>query len=133
MRLYTATSERRRLRAFFVIGLALVLVLSGRLIWLQLFTGQALKVRAAEQWYRDLPLMAERGTIYDANGLVLANSTLTYRVYLRPVAITNQENTAQIIANILGMSYENILRKASSTTVSEWLLKCRWIRLPPCS
>ena len=123
MRLYTATSEKRRLRAFFIVALAIIVVLSGRLIWLQILTGQALKVKAADQWYRDLPLMAERGTIYDRNGLTLATSSLTYSVYLRPVAVKDKENTARTLAEILGMSYERVLQKASSTTVSEWLIK----------
>lgn len=123
MRIYTVTSEKRRLVAFFAVAMALVVILSGRLIWLQILTGQALKVRAADQWYRDLPLMAERGTIYDTNGLVLATSTLTYSVYLRPVAVKDKEKTAKTIAEILGLSYERVLQKASSTTVSEWLLK----------
>ena len=123
MRLYTATSEKRRLVAFFAVAMAIVAVLSGRLIWLQIFTGQALKVRAADQWYRDLPLMAERGTIYDTNGLVLATSTLTYSVYLRPVAVKDKEGTAHTLSNILGLSYERVLQKARSKTVSEWLIK----------
>lgn len=123
MRLYTATSEKRRLRAFFVVGLAIVMVLSGRLFWLQILTGQALQVRAADQWYRDLPLMAERGTIYDRNGLVLATASLTYSVYLRPVAITDKEGTARVLSEILDLSYERVLQKASSKTVSEWLIK----------
>ncbi|MCQ2382262.1 MAG: PASTA domain-containing protein [Clostridia bacterium] len=123
MLLYTVTSERRRLTAFFAVALAIVIVLSGRLIWLQILTGQALKVRAADQWYRDLPLMAERGTIYDTNGLVLATSSLTYSVYLRPVAVKNREATAQTLSQVLGLSYERVLQKASSKTVSEWLIK----------
>ncbi len=123
MRLYTVTSEKRRLSAFFAVAMAIVMVLSGRLIWLQILTGQVLKVRAAEQWYRDLPLMAERGTIYDTNGLVLATSTMTYSVYLRPVAVKDKAGTARTIANILGLSYETILKKAQSSTVSEWLIK----------
>lgn len=123
MKLYTATSEKRRLFSLAVVALVVIVVLSGRLIWLQLFTGQALKVKAAEQWYRDLPLMAQRGNIYDHNGVLLASSTLTYSVYLRPVAIKDKEQTAHIIADILSMSYDNILRKASSKTVSEWLIK----------
>ncbi len=123
MRLYTLTSEKRRLSAFFAVAMTIVIVLSGRLIWLQILTGQALKVRAAEQWYRDLPLMAERGTIYDANGLVLATSTLTYSVYLRPVAVKDKEGTARSLSEILDLSYERILSKAQSTTVSEWLIK----------
>ncbi|MBO5229524.1 MAG: PASTA domain-containing protein [Clostridia bacterium] len=123
MRLYTATSEKRRLFAFFCVAMAIIVVLCGRLIWLQILTGQALQVRAADQWYRDLPLMAKRGTIYDRNGLVLATSTLTYSVYLRPVAVTDPEKTARTLADILDLSYERVLQKASSTTVSEWLIK----------
>ena len=123
MRLYTATSEKRRLCAFFCVAMAIVVVLSGRLLWLQILTGQALQVRAAEQWYRDLPLMAERGTIYDRNGLVLASSSLTYSVYLRPVAVKEKEKTAETLAQILGLSYERVLQKATSSTVSEWLIK----------
>ncbi len=123
MLLYTVTSERRRLTAFFAIALAIVIVLSGRLIWLQILTGQALKVRAADQWYRDLPLMAERGTIYDTNGLVLATSSLTYSVYLRPVAVKDQETTARTLSQILKLSYERVLQKVTSKTVSEWLIK----------
>lgn len=123
MRLYTATSEKRRLWALAVVALAVLVVLSSRLIWLQLLTGKALQVRAAEQWYRDLPLMAQRGNIYDQNGVLLAQSTLTYSVYLRPVAVKDKEGTARTIAEILSMSYDNVLRKASSKTVSEWLIK----------
>jgi len=123
MRLYTTTSEKRRLFAFFVVSMAVIMVLSGRLVWLQILTGQALQVRAADQWYRDLPLMAERGTIYDSNGLVLANSVLTYSVYLRPVAVKNKETTARTLSEILNLSYERVLQKASSKTVSEWLIK----------
>ncbi len=123
MLLYTVTSERRRLTAFFAVALAIVVVLSGRLIWLQILTGQALKVRAADQWYRDLPLMAERGTIYDTNGLVLATSALTYSVYLRPVAVKDQETTARTLSQILKLSYERVLQKVTSKTVSEWLIK----------
>lgn len=123
MRLYTVTSEKRRLSSFFAVAMAIVVVLSGRLIWLQILTGQSLKVRAADQWYRDLPLMAERGTIYDTNGLVLATSMMTYSVYLRPVAVKDQEYTAQTLSEILGLSYERILNKVCSTTVSEWLIK----------
>ncbi|MCQ2381911.1 MAG: PASTA domain-containing protein, partial [Clostridia bacterium] len=46
-----------------------------------------------------------------------------YSVYLRPVAVKDKENTARVLAETLGMSYERILAKTRSTTVSEWLIK----------
>lgn len=123
MRLYTATSERRRLLSFLIVALCVVLAVSGRLIWLQVFTGQLLQIRASEQWYRDLPLQAKRGDILDINGNVMAQSTLTYSVYLRPVAVVDKENTARTLSAVLSLDYSAVLKKAESRTVSEWLIK----------
>jgi stage V sporulation protein D (sporulation-specific penicillin-binding protein) len=125
MRLYTATSERRRLVSFWVGFLCVIVVITGRLVWLQVFTGQLLQVRANEQWYRDLPLQAKRGDIYDINGNIMAQSTLTYSIYLRPVAVSaaDKESTAQTLSSILSLDYSAVLRKVESRTVSEWLIK----------
>jgi stage V sporulation protein D (sporulation-specific penicillin-binding protein) len=123
MGLYTATSERRRIFVFLVASLCVITVIAGRLVWLQVFTGQILKTRAAEQWYRDLPLQAKRGDILDANGNIMAQSTLTYSVYLRPVAVIDKENTARTLASLLSLDYAAVLRKVESKTVSEWLIK----------
>jgi len=78
---------------------------------------------AAEQWYRDLPLMATRGRILDVNGRVMAESVLSYSVYIRPVAITDPNRLADVLAAELGMSRQSIYNKATSRTVSEWLVK----------
>jgi stage V sporulation protein D (sporulation-specific penicillin-binding protein) len=123
MKLYTTTSEKRRVFALFAVALCIIVAVTGRLVWLQVFTGHALQVKAAEQWYRDLPLMAKRGDIYDVNGNVMAQSSVTYSVYLRPVAVRDKEATSGELASILGLSYDSVLRKAESKTVSEWLIK----------
>jgi stage V sporulation protein D (sporulation-specific penicillin-binding protein) len=109
--------------AFVAAAVCIVIILTSRLVWLQIISGERLKVMAAEQWYRDLPLQAKRGDIYDINGNVLAQSTLTYSVYLRPVAVKSQEYTAQGLASILDLNYEAVLKKVTSKTVSEWLIK----------
>jgi stage V sporulation protein D (sporulation-specific penicillin-binding protein) len=120
---YTFTSQKKRLRVLFVCFSCALVVLTGRLVYVQLFTAQSLRVLAAEQWYRDLPLMAKRGSIYDANGVLMAQSTLTYSVYVRPVAVQNAERVAEILAEHLGMSYDFLLAKVKNRSASEHLIK----------
>ena len=110
---YTQTSLRARTRAFLIVVLCTVLAISGRLVYIQLFSSAKLRFLAAEQWYRDLPLMAERGKILDACGRVMAESSLTYSVYIRPVAITDPGLVADVLAEELGMSRQSIYKKAT--------------------
>jgi len=120
---YTQTSLRSRTRAFLIVVLCAVFALSGRLIYIQLVSSTDLRFLAAEQWYRDLPLMAERGKILDTRGRVMTESMLTYSVYIRPVAITNPGLVADVLSSELKMSRQSIFDKATSRTVSEWLVK----------
>ena len=120
---YTATSVKRRVRVVFAVLACVLLAISGRLVYVQLFTAEALRMLAAEQWYRDLPIQAKRGNVYDRNGILIAQSTLTYSVYVRPVAVTNPERVATVLAENLGLPYEVMLLKAKNRTQSEHLVK----------
>ena len=70
-----------------MISCLLFCALSVRLAVIQLIQGKDLQSKAAEQWYRDLPLEAARGKIYDKNGVVLAESRDVYSIYVRPNAV----------------------------------------------
>jgi stage V sporulation protein D (sporulation-specific penicillin-binding protein) len=120
---YTGATLKHRVRFFFVIILAFVVVLTGRLAYVQLFTAQSLRLLAAEQWYRDLPVMAKRGNIYDRNGILMAQSTLTYSLYVRPVSVKNPEAVATLLSTELKMPYDFLYQKVTSRTVSEHLIK----------
>jgi stage V sporulation protein D (sporulation-specific penicillin-binding protein) len=120
---YTQTSLRSRTRAFLIVVLCAVFALSGRLVYIQLISSAKLRFLAAEQWYRDLPLMAERGKILDCRGRVMTESYLTYSVYVRPVAVTDPNLVADVLSGELEMSRQSIYNKATSRTVSEWLVK----------
>jgi stage V sporulation protein D (sporulation-specific penicillin-binding protein) len=120
---YTATSLKTRLRVFFIVIICVAVTITGRLCYVQLFRASALRFLAAEQWYRDLPLMAKRGNIYDRNGILMAQSTLTYSVYVRPVAVTNPENVAQVLSSHLKTDYNLMLSKAKNRGASDHLIK----------
>lgn len=121
MKAAASTMRRRTLVAFLVLG-AVMLALFGRLIYLQLVEGEWLRARAAEQWYRDLPLKAARGRILDCNGDVLADSRDCFTLYARPNAVKDKKSAATEISSALGEDYDTILDKLN-TTVGEVTLK----------
>ncbi|MDE6294057.1 MAG: hypothetical protein K2L88_05495, partial [Clostridiales bacterium] len=113
--------RKRLLTAF--IALAVVFVaLFGRLFYLQIVNGGFLRAKAAEQWYRDLPLKATRGRMLDCNGNVIADSKDVFTLYARPNAIKDKPKTAEAISSALGLDYENVLGKLN-TAVGEVTIK----------
>ncbi|MFD2133031.1 penicillin-binding protein [Pseudogracilibacillus auburnensis] len=106
-----------------IIFLALFLVLSGRFIYIQA-TGETNDVSLIE-WANEkrettIVLHAERGEIYDHNGMTLAYNRPTYRVYaiLNPEYSKNQkspkhvidvEDTAEKLAPLIKMKPKEIL------------------------
>lgn len=93
-----------------------------KLFFVTTLQGEDLQAKALEQWYRDLPIVAERGEILDANGVLVAGSTTTYTLYLRPVDCKEKMLTSKILSEYLGMPYESILNKLTSKR-SEVVLK----------
>ncbi|MCL2676095.1 MAG: stage V sporulation protein D, partial [Firmicutes bacterium] len=117
--LNTLTSLRKRLLFVFIAVVLLFIALFGRLFYIQVIDGRRLWERAAEQWYRDLPLSAPRGVIYDANRTVLADNKDVYTVYARPKAITKPEKVAAALSSALGVDYAKLLGKINARVVSE--------------
>lgn len=117
-----ATTMRKRIFVAFIALIAVFAALFGRLFYIQIIDGAELRGRAAEQWYRDLPLKAARGRILDANGKVIADSKDVFTLYARPNAVKDKDGTAKEISAALGLSYESVLEKLSSS-VGEVTLK----------
>ncbi|MEG1963244.1 MAG: penicillin-binding transpeptidase domain-containing protein [Clostridia bacterium] len=91
----------------------------GKLIYIQVFSSKELQIKATSQWVRDLPLIAERGNILDCNGVVLADCTTTYTIFVRPIALKQHENVAQTISKVCGLDYNALLAKIKRKGVSE--------------
>ncbi|WP_251617344.1 penicillin-binding transpeptidase domain-containing protein [Pumilibacter muris] len=90
---------------------------------MQLVARKDLQSRAAEQWYRDLPLAAPRGKILDSTGSVLADNREVYSVYVRPNAVTDKQAVAAALSGHLNLVYDKLLEKISSSRVSEITIK----------
>ena len=80
-------------------------------------------MKATEQWTRDLPVSAERGTIKDRNGAALAISYTTYDIYVRGREVKDVNNTSKVLSDTLGLDYLKTFEKVSNVNISEVLIK----------
>lgn len=110
---------RRRLIAVLLIVCTLFLALGVRLFVVQILDGKELRTKAAEQWYRDLPLGAQRGIIYDATGEVLADNYDVYSIYVRPAAVTDVGAVAAVLGETLDLDAQKLQEKITAKRVSE--------------
>lgn len=90
-----------------------------RLLYVQLAWGSDLKLKAADQWNREIPVIAERGVISDRNGVVLVGNKTTYSVFLRPNAVSNPDFAAEVLEEIFGIDGAALVEKINSSKVSE--------------
>lgn len=118
-----AALMRKRLLTAFILLVVVFIALFGRLFYLQVIDGGALRAKAAEQWYRDLPLKAARGKMLDCNGNVLADSRDVFTLYARPNAVKDKQKAAQEIASSLGLKYDDVLEKLNSSVGEVTLMR----------
>ena len=114
---------QKRLLVMVLLLISLFIFLFGRLFYLQVVEAKFLQERAEEQWTRDLPINAERGVIYDRNGIALAVSYTTYDVFVRHSNVEDEDAVAKLLSSKLGLDYQSVLSKVSNAKVSESLIK----------
>ena len=116
-------SLQKRLLAVFVLVAFIFLAIIVRLGYVQLIRGNWLTAKARQQWYRSLPLSAERGVIADCNGNKLALSYSTFDVYVRPNSVQNANEVALILSSKLGLDYDKVYAKIINKKLSEVCIK----------
>ena len=108
-----------RIRFFFLFILCLLITIVIRVFYIQVFDYQKLSTLAESLWSRELPIGADRGTIYDRNGKVLATNITTTSLVLIPNQIQNKEEVAEKLSEILNSDYEDMLAHVSKKTSIE--------------
>ncbi len=95
--------RKLRIRIFVMCAIfaALLALLFFRLAYIQLIDGTKLQKLALEQQTRDSSVASKRGTIYDRNGKVLAQSSSVYTVTANPNEIRKTKKDAEEIADKL--------------------------------
>ncbi|HIQ94236.1 TPA: hypothetical protein IAB29_03770 [Candidatus Ventrenecus stercoripullorum] len=108
-----------RIRFFFLFIFCLLIIIVIRVFYIQVFDYQKLSTLAESLWSRELPIGADRGTIYDRNGKVLATNITTTSLVLIPNQIQNKEEVAEKLSEILHSDYEDMLAHVSKKTSIE--------------
>ena len=126
-----AITKKMKIRLIVLIGF-IILVLGwviGNLVYRSLVTGQELKVKASEQQLSDITIPANRGTIYDANMNVLAQSATVWNVQLSPLEINKYQDAAEReqmvtdLATILELEPENVRKRLENTNSQYEIIK----------
>ena len=110
----------------FAAFLAGVLVLTLRLIWIQFIKGNEYKMLAAEQQTRDSTVTAKRGTIYDRNMKVLAQSATSEKITINPQEINSAKNAdavTEALVNFLGVKEDDVRAKIAKTDRQSEIIK----------
>ena len=82
----------------------------GKVFYIQVISYKKLNGYASSLWSRNLPIEANRGIIYDSTGKVLADNITTTSLVLIPNQIKDKEGTASKLAEILGVSKDDMLK-----------------------
>lgn len=114
---------RKRLFAITIAVTFLFLAIIGRLFYVQVVWGDDLQEKAIDQWTREIPVVAQRGKILDVNGIVLTDNDDTYSVFVRKRAVKDVEQLAKSLSETLGVDYEYVYNRLTTTISSEVTIK----------
>lgn len=108
-----------RIKIVFIIIVCLLFLIVAKVFYIQVIQYKKLNRLAASLWSRNLPIEANRGKIYDTNGVVLADNKTTTSLVLVPNQIKDKEDTARKISKILNVRYKDMLEHVNKKTSIE--------------
>lgn len=108
-----------RIKIIILITIFLFCIIIGKVFYIQVIDYKKLNKYATSLWSRNLPLAANRGIIYDRNGVELAGNITTTSLVLIPNQISDKERVAKDLASILNVEYEEMYRHVSKKTSIE--------------
>ncbi|MFA5389628.1 MAG: penicillin-binding transpeptidase domain-containing protein [Candidatus Omnitrophota bacterium] len=92
-----------------------------RLVFVQLGAAKPLSDIASNQYKMAISLLPKRGVIYDRNLKELAVSINLNSVFAEPFRVKDKASASQKLANVLGISREEIYKKLSQERGFVWL------------
>ncbi len=113
------TYNRRKLLVVAAALLTACSVLIGRLVWLMVIKSEEYAVRAEELHERERAIKAERGIIYDRNGVVLASNIPVSTISVIHAQITDPEEVIRVLSGKLGLSEEWVRKRVEKVSSIE--------------
>jgi len=110
-----------RINIVLIIFLICFMLITFKVFHIQVIDYEKLNHYASSLWSRNLPIEADRGVIYDRDGIVLASNITTSSVIVIPNQVDDKEETASKLSEILNTDYKTVLEDISKTSSSERL------------
>lgn len=112
---------KRRMKIIFYLFSFFIVLMIGRLAYVQFVIGDELSEKAHDLWLRDIAFQADRGKILDRNGKELTKNVSTTSVIIVPQQIKNKEAVSTHLARVLNIpaerAYEYVTKRASSIRI----------------
>ena len=109
----------KRIKVLFLVLLVPFVFIILKVFYIQVFEYKKLNKLASDLWSRDLEIEADRGKILDRNGVVLADNLTTTALILVPNQIKDKEGAVTGLADILGVSYDEMKKHVYKKTSIE--------------
>ena len=110
-----------RISVVYTVFVLLFLSLSARIIYLQVIKRNFYGSLARRQHIKTIPLKGQRGNIFDSKGRILATNINVYSVYADPENIDRKRYTAGILAGVVHLGRDGILRKLKKKCHFVWI------------
>ena len=112
-------TRRRTVILMFLCGLVAFIVLIAQLAKIMIGEHDRYESAAVENQVRSTTVTASRGTIYDTNGIILAQSATVETIYVSPheLAEYGEDKVAvtKMLSEVLDVDYDTIMRKWDDT------------------
>ena len=116
--MFTKSIDKRIKVLFFVFLIPFCFILI-KVFYIQVFEYKKLNNLAKNLWSRDLEIQAERGKIFDRNGIVLADNLTTTSLVILPNQVKDKELVTRKLATILNVSYDDMKKHVYKKTSIE--------------
>lgn len=97
-----------KIKLFIIFVFIFFIVIILKVFYIQVFEYDKLNELASSLWSRNLPIEADRGIIYDRNGVVLADNITTTSLVLIPNQIKDKKTATEKLAKILNVTYDEM-------------------------
>lgn len=109
----------KRMKITLLVIFLIFIIIILRVFYIQVIDYKKLNKYASNLWSRNLPIKADRGLIYDRNGVILADNITTTSLVVIPNQIKNKKQVSKKLSQILNVSYKKMYKHVSKKTSIE--------------
>ena len=109
----------KRIKMTLIFIFLIFIVIIFRVFYIQVIDYKKLNKYASNLWSRNLPIKADRGLIYDRNGIVLADNITTTSLVVIPNQIKDKKVVAKKLSEILNISFDSMYKHVNKKTSIE--------------